>query len=73
MDKVKISAIKGMNDILPAGAGTSEISSYQWEWLEGKVRSVMAQFAYPDSRIDTSVCTWPWRRDGYCRKRNVLI
>jgi histidyl-tRNA synthetase len=39
----KISAIKGMNDILPD-------TSYQWEWLEAKVRSVMAQFAYRNIR-----------------------
>ena len=46
----KINAIKGMNDILPATAGMPAISSYQWEWLEDKVRSVMAQFAYRNIR-----------------------
>jgi histidyl-tRNA synthetase len=46
----KINAIKGMNDILPATAGASFISSYQWEWLEDKVRSVMTQFAYRNIR-----------------------
>ena len=39
----KISAIKGMNDILPD-------TSYQWEWLEAKVRAVMASFAYRNIR-----------------------
>jgi histidyl-tRNA synthetase len=46
MDKnktTKIDAIKGMNDILPD-------TSYQWEWLEDKVRSVMARFAYRNIR-----------------------
>lgn len=43
MDKNKILAIKGMNDILPD-------TSYQWEWLEAKVRTVMAQFAYRNIR-----------------------
>lgn len=43
MDKLKISAIKGMNDILPD-------TSYQWEWLEDKVRSIMASFAYRNIR-----------------------
>ncbi len=39
----KINAIKGMNDILPD-------TSYQWEWLEAKVRTVMARFAYRNIR-----------------------
>jgi histidyl-tRNA synthetase len=39
----KINAIKGMNDILPDTSG-------QWEWLEEKVRSVMARFAYRNIR-----------------------
>ncbi len=43
MDKLKINAIKGMNDILPD-------TSYQWEWLEDKVRTVMASFAYRNIR-----------------------
>jgi histidyl-tRNA synthetase len=43
MDKNKILAIKGMNDILPDTSG-------QWEWLEGKVRSVMSRFAYRNIR-----------------------
>lgn len=43
MDKLKINAIKGMNDILPD-------TSYQWEWLESKVRAVMASFAYRNIR-----------------------
>ncbi len=40
---IKILAIKGMNDILPDTSG-------QWEWLEDKVRSVMARFAYRNIR-----------------------
>ncbi len=43
MDKNKILAIKGMNDILPDTSG-------QWEWLEEKVRSVMSRFAYRNIR-----------------------
>lgn len=43
MDKLKINAIKGMNDILPDTSG-------QWEWLEDKVRAVMASFAYRNIR-----------------------
>lgn len=43
MDKLKINAIKGMNDILPD-------TSYQWEWLEAKVREVMLRFAYRNIR-----------------------
>ncbi|MDI9333885.1 MAG: histidine--tRNA ligase [Cytophagales bacterium] len=39
----KISAIKGMNDILPD-------TSAQWEWLEEKVRRVMSRFAYRNIR-----------------------
>ena len=39
----KITAIKGMNDVLPP-------QSYQWEWLEQQVREVMAQFAFRNIR-----------------------
>ncbi len=39
----KISAVKGMNDILPP-------ESARWEWLEGIVRAQMAQFAYRNVR-----------------------
>jgi histidyl-tRNA synthetase len=39
----KIKAIKGMNDILPP-------QSAQWEWLEDKVRQLMARFAYQNIR-----------------------
>ena len=39
----KLQAVKGMNDILPDTSG-------QWEWLEEKVRSVMARFAYRNIR-----------------------
>lgn len=39
----KISAVKGMNDILPP-------ASARWEWLEGIVREQMARFAYRNIR-----------------------
>ena len=39
----KLSAIKGMNDILPP-------ESARWEWLEAKVRDVMARFSYRNMR-----------------------
>ena len=39
----KITAIKGMNDILPP-------HSAHWEWLEGQVREVMSRFAYRNIR-----------------------
>ena len=39
----KLSAVKGMNDILPP-------ESARWEWLEGKVRSLMARYAYRNIR-----------------------
>ena len=39
----KLSAIKGMNDILPP-------DSAMWEWFEGKVRDVMGRFAYRNVR-----------------------
>ena len=39
----KITAVKGMNDILPP-------DSRRWEWLEGKVRDLMARFAYRNIR-----------------------
>ena len=39
----KITAIKGMNDVLPP-------QSAHWEWLEQKVRDVMARFAYRNIR-----------------------
>ena len=39
----KITAIKGMNDILPP-------QSAHWEWLESQVREVMARFAYRNIR-----------------------
>ena len=38
-----LSAVKGMNDILPP-------VSAQWEWLEDKVRSLMARHAYRNIR-----------------------
>ena len=39
----QITAIKGMNDILPP-------ASARWEWLEDRVRRVMAQHAYRNVR-----------------------
>jgi histidyl-tRNA synthetase len=39
----KLSAVKGMNDILPAEAA-------RWEWLEAQVRELMARFAYRNVR-----------------------
>ncbi len=39
----KLAAIKGMNDILPP-------DSARWEWLEDKVRSLMARYAYRNIR-----------------------
>ena len=39
----KIVAIKGMNDILPP-------DSARWEWLEEKVRGLMARYAYRNIR-----------------------
>ena len=39
----KISSVKGMNDILPP-------DSSRWEWLEDKVRTHMARYAYRNVR-----------------------
>jgi histidyl-tRNA synthetase len=39
----KLTAVKGMNDILPP-------ESARWEWLEEKVRSLMARYAYRNIR-----------------------
>jgi len=39
----KISAVKGMNDLLPEQTG-------RWEWLEAKFRSVMQTYAYQNIR-----------------------
>ncbi len=39
----KLTAVKGMNDILPP-------ESARWEWLEDKVRSLMARYAYRNIR-----------------------
>ena len=40
---MKLTAVKGMNDILPP-------DSARWEWLEGKVRDLMARYAYRNIR-----------------------
>ena len=39
----KITAVKGMNDLLPP-------ESARWEWLESQVRALMACFAYQNVR-----------------------
>ena len=39
----KLNAVKGMNDILPP-------DSARWEWLEEKVRTLMARYAYRNIR-----------------------
>lgn len=39
----KLSAVKGMNDILPG-------ESARWEWLEATVRELMARYAYRNIR-----------------------
>lgn len=39
----KLSAVKGMNDILPG-------ESARWEWLEAQVRELMGRFAYRNVR-----------------------
>ncbi|MDP3759500.1 MAG: histidine--tRNA ligase [Ramlibacter sp.] len=39
----KLNAVKGMNDILPP-------ESARWEWLEDKVRTLMARYAYRNIR-----------------------
>lgn len=38
-----LQAVKGMNDILPP-------ESARWEWLEGKLRSLMARYGYANVR-----------------------
>ncbi|MEY4653860.1 MAG: hypothetical protein RI884_2441 [Pseudomonadota bacterium] len=38
-----LTAVKGMNDILPPVSG-------QWEWFEAKVRALMARYAYRNIR-----------------------
>ncbi len=38
-----LTAVKGMNDLLPP-------ASAQWEWLEEKVRGLMARHAYRNWR-----------------------
>ncbi|NJS36978.1 MAG: histidine--tRNA ligase, partial [Brachymonas sp.] len=43
MSNEKLSAIKGMNDILPP-------DSARWEWLEENVRGLMARYAYRNIR-----------------------
>jgi histidyl-tRNA synthetase len=40
---MKLTAVKGMPDILPP-------DSARWEWLEGKVRGLMARYAYRNIR-----------------------
>jgi histidyl-tRNA synthetase len=42
-EKSPLVAVKGMNDLLPP-------DSARWEWLEGKVRALMARYAYVNVR-----------------------
>src|SRR6188474_3500128 len=42
-EKASLVAVKGMNDLLPP-------DSARWEWLEGKVRALMARYAYANVR-----------------------
>lgn len=39
----RLSAVKGMNDILP-------VDSWRWEWLEARVRGLMHRYAYENIR-----------------------
>ena len=39
----KLSAVKGMNDIAPP-------ESAHWEWLEGRIRDLMARYGYRNFR-----------------------
>ena len=39
----KLSGVKGMNDLLPA-------TSYQWLWLEDKLRVWLSQYGYENIR-----------------------
>ena len=39
----KLTAIKGMNDILPP-------ESARWEWLEDKVRTLMRRYGFQNMR-----------------------
>src|SRR3954470_5385415 len=39
----KLTAVKGMNDIVPPHSAT-------WEWLEQQVRSLMVRYAYRNIR-----------------------
>ena len=39
----KVTSVKGMNDILPP-------DSARWEWLEGKVRTLMDRYSYRNIR-----------------------
>ena len=67
----KLSAVKGMNDILPP-------DSARWEWLEDKVRALMARYGYrnvrtPDRRADGAVRARPGRGDRHRREGDVLL
>ncbi len=39
----RVTSVKGMNDILPP-------DSARWEWLEGKVRTLMDRYSYRNIR-----------------------
>ena len=40
----KVTSIRGMNDILPEQTAL-------WQWLEGKVRDVLASYGYQEIRM----------------------
>ena len=42
-DTSPLRAVKGMNDILPP-------DSWRWEWLEGRLRTLMARYGYQNAR-----------------------
>ena len=44
----KLSAVKGMNDILPPGVPRTEKlpDSAMWQWFEGAVRQVLGRYGY---------------------------
>ena len=49
----KLSAVKGMNDILPG-------ESARWEWLEAQVRDLMGRFAYRNIRKKWTIPLTNW-------------
>ncbi len=43
MADTKITAVKGMNDLLPADSG-------RWQWVEGRIRELMRRYGYAEIR-----------------------